>query len=105
MAINPTDILNLTVNAGGRISVNDVEMANVEAMTAQLQEAAAWTPQPALHVFPKSGRGEWSVEYYFIGKVIYTAHRVGFIDPQFTFYNEDGTVMEKKLQEPGQLDG
>jgi hypothetical protein len=101
MPISPTDVLKITIAIGGKFVINGEVMENVEDLTQQLTEAAGWNPQPALHVFPLPADSEEESGYFFVGKVIYTAFRAGFIDPHILFHHEDGTISDSRSQQAG----
>jgi hypothetical protein len=105
MPIEPSDVLDISIAADGKFTVNGEVMDSHVELTEQLSVAAGWNPQPALHVFPLAASSGGESEYSFMGKIIYTAFRAGFVDPQFKLHNEDGTIFDSKSQEPGQLDG
>ena len=67
----PEDV-NITVNKDGEMYYNQTRIANTDELFTFLAEQSVKVPQPAVKV-----RGDQSVAYESIGRVIYTAQRAG----------------------------
>jgi biopolymer transport protein ExbD len=68
---NKPDTLRLSVDAQGRYFMNDIPVAD-EALTPQLQAAAAQNPQPDLHI-----RGDKAVRYERVAQAMAAAQQAG----------------------------
>jgi biopolymer transport protein ExbD len=68
---NKPDTLRLSVDAQGRYFINDIPVAD-EALTPQLQAAAAQNPQPDLHI-----RGDKAVRYERVAQAMAAAQQAG----------------------------
>jgi biopolymer transport protein ExbD len=70
-SISKPDTLRLSIDAQGRYFLNDVPVAD-EALSPQLQAAAAQNPQPELHI-----RGDKAVRYERVAQAMAAAQQAG----------------------------
>ena len=70
-SISKPDTLRLSIDAQGRYFLNDVPVAN-QALSPQLQAAAAQNPQPELHI-----RGDKAVRYERVAQAMAAAQQAG----------------------------
>ena len=69
--ISKPDTLRLSIDAQGRYFLNDMPVAD-EALSPQLQAAAAQNPQPDLHI-----RGDKAVRYERVAQAMAAAQQAG----------------------------
>jgi len=69
--ISKPDTLRLSIDAQGRYFLNDVPVAD-QALSPQLQAAAAQNPQPELHI-----RGDKAVRYERVAQAMAAAQQAG----------------------------
>ena len=70
-SISKPDTLRLSIDAQGRYFLNDVPVAD-QALSPQLQAAAAQNPQPELHI-----RGDKAVRYERVAQAMAAAQQAG----------------------------
>jgi biopolymer transport protein ExbD len=70
-SISKPDTLRLNIDAQGRYFLNDVPVAD-QALSPQLQAAAAQNPQPELHI-----RGDKAVRYERVAQAMAAAQQAG----------------------------
>jgi len=70
-SISNPDTLRLSIDAQGRYFLNDVPVAD-QALSPQLQAAAAQNPQPELHI-----RGDKAVRYERVAQAMAAAQQAG----------------------------
>ncbi len=64
--------ITISVDAGGRIYWNELQMKNTEQLIGRLQKIAVLIPQPEVQI-----RGDAGGKYEGVGRVIYAAQRAG----------------------------
>jgi biopolymer transport protein ExbD len=62
----------LSVDQGGRIYWNELQMKSTEALIDRLKKVAVLTPQPEVQI-----RGDGGASYEGVGKIIYACQRAG----------------------------
>jgi biopolymer transport protein ExbD len=62
----------LSVDQGGRIYWNELQMKSTEALIDRLKKVAVLTPQPEVQI-----RGDGGANYEGVGKIIYACQRAG----------------------------
>jgi biopolymer transport protein ExbD len=64
--------ITLSVDSGGRIYWNDLQIKSTEALIDRLKKIAVLTPQPEVQI-----RGDGNANYEGVGRIIYACQRAG----------------------------
>src|SRR5258708_22972805 len=64
--------ITLSVDPGGRIYWNELQIKNTDALIDRLKKIAVLTPQPEVQI-----RGDGNANYECVGRIIYACQRAG----------------------------